>query len=564
VSISQIKVGNLGVDNVIPLVAEALGMDDNDNKVKSLAETIHKKTQGNPFFVLTFLRSLYDEQLLQYNFGAMKWTWDDDAVNSKIVTDNVASVLVKKMNRLKEETQSMLMVASCLGATFRLSAVMEVMKNISRAEMRSSIRFAPGTMTTAGSSSTSLLATIDNSISSSDRDSSAYASSVKEFEEEGLCEVGSEECRFVHDQIQSAAFELICPDQRDSFRGRIGSILLQSLSPQELEASLFEVVGLMNCAASNITEEERDELAKMNLKAGIKASQHAAFDTAKVYFKAGREALGSRGWEGDHSTMLDICSDWANACYVTGDFEKMDELIDEVLSRDIDTKEKYRVSDIKVNSLLIRGKVNESIDAALDFRRQLGLSTVKKKPASKFAIMKECIRVVWLLKNKTAEDIANLPELDDERLEMGQRMNTHLSTCVYQVEPTMLPLIIFQGVTTALKHGLSPSSSPTFAGLGMLFCGPLCKPQHAHKMAKAAELILAKSGTRSSVAHTNTIFLTHTYCHHWISPIQDSIAPLLEGYQVGLEIGDTDRACFCLVVRSYRIYFMGEKNEVIL
>jgi predicted ATPase len=81
----------------------------------------------------------------------------------------------------------------------------------------------------------------------------------------------------------------------------------------------------------------------MNLKAGIKACENAAFDTAKVYFKAGREALGSRGWEGDYSTMLDLCSDGANACYLTGDFDTMNELIDEVLRKDIDTKEKYRV-----------------------------------------------------------------------------------------------------------------------------------------------------------------------------------------------------------------------------
>jgi len=117
VSVTQIKIGNLSVDNVSPLVAEALGMDDDDSKVKTLAETIHKKTEGNPFFVLMFLRSLHDEKLLQYNFGTMKWNWDDDAVNSKIVTNNVASVLVNKMNRLRDETQRMLMVASCLGAT---------------------------------------------------------------------------------------------------------------------------------------------------------------------------------------------------------------------------------------------------------------------------------------------------------------------------------------------------------------------------------------------------------------------------------------------------------------
>eukprot|EP00984_Skeletonema_dohrnii_P000214 scaffold65_cov186-Skeletonema_dohrnii-CCMP3373.AAC.3 len=570
VSITKIKIGNLGVDYAVRLVAEALGMDDDDSKVKSLAETIHRKTEGNPFFMLMFLRSLYDEKLLKFNFGVMKWTWNEDAVNSKIVTENVASVLVNKMNRLQEETQRMLMVASCLGATFRLSAVMTVMKNISRVEMRDSMRASmisvSGTAATMGNFSASLLSSdLSNACTDTDQDGSdsSYASSIEEFEGEGLCEVENEECRFMHDQIQSAAFELISPEQRDSFRGRIGSILWHTLPPEELEASLFDVVGLLNCAASNsnATDEERHELARMNLKAEVKASENAAFDTAKVYFKTGREALGSRGWEVDYRTMLDLCSHGANACFVTGDFDSMNALIDEVLSKDIDTKEKYRVSDIKVKSFYSAGKFSESIDAALDFNRQLGLPTPQKKPASTFTIIREFVQVKRLLKNKTAEDIANLPELDDELYEMGQRMNEHLAISIYHVEPTMLPLIIFQSVTTTLKHGLNSSSSPGFAGLGLLLCGPFGKPHEGREMARAAELILEKPGMNCSATYTK--FLTQSFCYHWTSPLQDTIEPLLEGYQGGLEIGDTDRACWCFGGRMYCLFFAGRSLDSI-
>ena len=304
-----------------------------------------------------------------------------------------------------------------------------------------------------------------------------------------------------------------------------------------------------------------DGLATMNLKAGIKASENAAFDTAKVYFKTGREALGSRGWEGDHSTMLDLCSNGANACYLTGDFDTMNELVDEVLSKDIDTREKYRVSDIKVRSLHAVGKSRESLDAALDFRRQLGLPTPKKKPASKFTIMREYIRVKRLLKNKTAEDIANLHELEDERYEMAQRMNEHIGVCVFFVEPTILPLIIFLMVTTSLKHGLNPSSPPAFAGLGLLLCGPLGKPHQGREMAKAAELILAKPGMRSSTSLT--ISMVQSFCYHWTAPVQDTIAPLLKGFQVGLEIGDTECACSCIFICSYHLYFIGQSLDSI-
>ncbi len=564
--ITKIKVGNLDIDNAIPLVAQVLNMDDYDNKVKSLAKTIHKKTDGNPFYVIMFLRSLYDEKLLQYNVGTMKWTWDDEAVNSKIVTENVASVLVNKMSRLEEETQRMLMVASCLGATFRLSAVLQAMKNISWAEFKcsSSKISVSDTASKAGNSSTSIVSSDLNYLGTDRRGSDcSYASSIGELEEEGLCEVDNEECHFVHDQIQSAAFKLICPDQRDSFRGRIGSILLQSLSPEELDASLFEVVGLLNDASSTVSDKEcdDDELARMNLRAGIKALENAAFNAATIYFNAGREALGSRGWEGDHRTMLDLCSHGANACFLAGDFDTMNLLIDEVLSKDIDTKEKFRVSDIKIKSLHSSGNFDECIDVALDFRRQLGLPTLQRKPVSKFKIIWEYYQVRRLLKNKTAADIASLPALNDERYEMGQRMNENLISAVRQIEPTMFPLIMFQGITNSLEYGLDSTSSTVFAVLSMLLCGSFGKPHEGLEMSKAAELILEKPGMRKSAVFT--IFLTHGLCYHWASPLQNTIAPLLKGYKLGLESGDTEKACWCLRIRSYHLYFIGRPLDSI-
>jgi len=79
---------------------------------------------------------------------------------------------------------------------------------------------------------------------------------------------------------------------------------------------------------------------------------------------------------------------------------------------------------------------------------------------------------------------------------MGQRLYFYVIAPIYNVEPTMLPLIIFQLVTTSLKHGLNSRSSPEFAGLGTLLCGPFGKPHEGLEMAKAAELIVEKPGIR--------------------------------------------------------------------
>ena len=547
-TVTQVNIGNLDADAVKPFVADALGMDEDDTKIESLAEIVHKKTEGNPFFVTIFLTSLYDDKILQYNFGSMKWTWDDELVDSKIVTDNVASVLVNKMTRLRDEAQKMLMVASCLGGTFKLSAISGVMKKMSDREIRSSMR------SSSLSFSMSEMGSHDSFISRDGSDSSV-ASSIKEFEEEGLVEVDNDSCYFVHDQIQSAAFDLIEPEQRKSFQGKIGSILLSTLSSEELDENLFDVVSLLNCSETLITDEERAQVAKLNLKAGTKAAENGAFDAAKNFYDAGRDALGSTGWEDQPKLMLDLCSDGANACFVTGDVETMNKLIEEVLSKDIATTEKYRVTEIKAKSLHALGKPDESIAVALDFRRQLGLPTPKRKPASTFSILKNFIKVKRMLKNKSAEDIANLPELDDERQAMGQRLNELLVVDLFQCEPSMLPLIIFLMVTTTLKHGLNPTSCDAFARLGLLLCGPFGKPHEGREMAKAAELILKQPGMHRITS--KTIFVTQCFCFHWTAPLHDTIAPLLKGCEEGLAAGDTDSACYCLVARSFNLYFVG-------
>ena len=51
IDFTAIKIGNLSTSNVTSLIAEALGMEDNEDAVKTLAAIVHRKTDGNAFFV---------------------------------------------------------------------------------------------------------------------------------------------------------------------------------------------------------------------------------------------------------------------------------------------------------------------------------------------------------------------------------------------------------------------------------------------------------------------------------------------------------------------------------
>jgi len=173
-----------------------------------------------------------------------------------------------------------------------------------------------------------------------------------------------------------------------------------------------------------------------------KASDNAAFDSATTYFQAGRELLGPNGWNTDPSVMLKLHSKGANACFISGHLDTMNELIGEVLSQDIPVTDKFEVYVVKIKAAYALVENHVAIDTAFEFRSKLGLPTFKNKPVNSFVIIKEFIKTKRTLGSRKAEDIASLPELTDGRIMMGQRMLELASTSCFSVSEQWLVTIL--------------------------------------------------------------------------------------------------------------------------
>jgi len=169
----------------------------------------------------------------------------------------------------------------------------------------------------------------------------------------------------------------------------------------------------------------------------LKASKNSAFDSAAVYFKAGYKLLGPSGWGIDQQTMLTLCSQGANACFLSGDLDTMNKLLAEVLSQDISIQDKFVAYEVNCLAIYAAGDFMGAIDTAIDVRRQLGLSTFKNKPVNTLIIIKEFIKTKRTVGSRTAEEIANLPDLTDERVVMGQRMLELLFTSSIDVSKNL-------------------------------------------------------------------------------------------------------------------------------
>ena len=75
--------------------------------------------------------------------------------------------------------------------------------------------------------------------------------------------------KFVHDRVQEAAYSLIPEELRDEAHLRIGRQLAEHIPPEKREEAIFDIVNQLNRGAALITSrDEREQLAELNLTCG--------------------------------------------------------------------------------------------------------------------------------------------------------------------------------------------------------------------------------------------------------------------------------------------------------
>ncbi|MEN8160238.1 MAG: AAA family ATPase, partial [Myxococcota bacterium] len=116
----QIPLTPLGKDAIAELLADLLGTDPS---IAALAEPIHARTGGNPFFTEEVAQTLIESGHLEGERGAYRLVTPIERLE---VPANVKSVLAARIDRLQEREKRLLQVASVIGKDFPEPLLAEV------------------------------------------------------------------------------------------------------------------------------------------------------------------------------------------------------------------------------------------------------------------------------------------------------------------------------------------------------------------------------------------------------------------------------------------------------
>ena len=236
--VTEISVGNLDKATCEEILVELLSVDASA-ATNRLADICHKRTVGNAFYFLAFLAMLEEEELLHFNLGLFKWTWDCDEIEGKTAaTSNVVDLILTKISKQSEEMKYLLRLVSCLGDSFERDVVLCAFP-----KMRDVNECDPAELENE----------VDELISLAIHESFLEA------------KAGSRYC-WVHDSIQAAASQQLDETEMNAFKFKLGKVLFQSLGERDVESNLFEIVNMLT-SAEECPEADRATLLNLCLKA---------------------------------------------------------------------------------------------------------------------------------------------------------------------------------------------------------------------------------------------------------------------------------------------------------
>jgi PAS domain S-box-containing protein len=504
------------------LIAETL--HQNADTVCSLAELVLRKTEGNPFFAGEFLRMLHSENLLTFDAQHLCWQWNIADIQAQDITDNVVELLLIQLNKLPESTQQILQLAACIGAEFNLNTLAIVCKQSPKAI------------------SLDLLVAIQ----------AGLIQPISELDENLLVQ----EYKFLHDRVQQAAYALIDESQKLGVHLQIGRNLLEKTSPQQLAERLFEIVDQLNYGTELISEQsQRNEIAKLNLQAGEKALAATAYEAAFKYFNAGLKLLDVESWQREYDLTLALHSEATEAAYLSGHFDEMERLVEEVLNRAKTGLDKVKAYDSRIQAWLARGNPKEALKAGLEVLQLLGISLVEAP--SQLDVQAGLEETASQLAGREIEDLIDLPEMTEPVPLAAIHILVSTVGAAFNVSPALMVLIVCKMVNLSIAHGNAIWSLLGYAAYGMMLCGVVQDLELGYRFGKLS-LNLAKR-LNNKRGNCKALLMVNFHIIHWKAHLKETFPALADAYQSGIESGEFEFAGYCAFSLCYCPFFAGQE-----
>jgi predicted ATPase/signal transduction histidine kinase len=499
VVVHEIVLNPLSLADVNRLLADALRCEF--NRARSLAELVHEKTRGNPFFTLQFLTNLSEEHLLECDAGAALWRWDIERIRAKDFTDNVVDLMIGKLNRLSGETQETLKQLAYLEGGAE-AVTLALVQGVSERQL---------------------------------------AAALWEAVREGLVLREGSAYSFLNDRVQQAAYALTLESERAAVHLRIGRLLVSRMTPEAVEEDIFKVVNQFNGGTALIDcLQEREQIARFNLIAGRRAKNSTAYTSALIYFVTGRQLLAAGSWERQYALTFALEFHRAECEFLTGNFTEAEERLSMLSHYARDMPDSAAVARLQTELYGALDRSDRAVAAAFDCLQRAGINWPLHPTNDE--LRHEYEQVLQQLGDRSIESLFDLPAMTDPACRATVDLLSALEAHSFFVDQNLRRLVVARNVNLSLKYGNSDGSCLAYVQFGWLVAPPFGDYQTAFRFGQLGLDLVEKRGLERFRARVSQNFAY--FINLWSRPLRSSIELVRRSFFTALETGDLKYAVF--------------------
>lgn len=509
--IHSINLNPLDLSSIQELLADTLNHDTEE--LAPLAQLINQKTEGNPFFINEFLKTLYQEKIINFDFSTHQWQWQLSQIQTLDITDNVVELMIQKLKKLPNETQQLLRLAACIGNHFDLQQLTVIQQSTPQTLYQ---QLQPAIQEGL------IIPISDWELATSHTTTSRLI--IKRH-------------KFLHDRVQQAAYALSSSEEVHKIHLQIARLILQNTPIEEKEENIFTIVNQYNLSQSLITDTtEKYQLAALNLIAGQKAKAATAYQAALEYLQHGLNLLPMDSWQTDYTLTFDLHLTCAQCEYLTGNLQASEKHFSALFTKTTTRLQKIQIYTEEIILYRSMGKHQRVFQLGVAALGLFDITVPEDLEVLKATIKKEREKQLIYLKDKTIAGLINLPTMADSEIYNLLNLLINVTPSSYYINPAYMGFMAFKMMNLSLQYGNSAVSAYGYTAAGVVTGGVYGDFKTAYELGKLGIALSEKFDIVSQ--KSKSYALMSLFINNWNQSIETDLTYSQQAYAYALEAGE--------------------------
>ncbi|MBK8626795.1 MAG: AAA family ATPase [Saprospiraceae bacterium] len=528
--IQEFGLKSLKEEHIYELIKDTLQEDD--IQIQQLTELVFLKTQGNPFFIIEFLKSIHQNGDLRYDPSLKKWILNLQAINQRNITPNVVDLLISNLHKMDISTQFILSRAACIGTTFDLITLTQFTKQ-------------PIEILIKGIEVPILehyLVPLTGSFEFVEQDEIADTEVLK--------------FRFAHDRIQQACYSLLTDIEKQETHLKIA--LLLDTNPNS--DNLFDLVHHYNNAVPLLmTPEDITKVLSLNLKAAKLASETGSFNTAQLYVNTAQELTTASIWDSHHQMAFELNKLHAELDYLNGDFIASEERLKFTLSKTNGPIDRSKLYFSLTQNYANQAHYEDAISAIREGLKELDF-TLPYQHESDAIIPAELNKILTYFNEHGVDSLKSLPFIKEEKGQAIMFLLDNLSPNTYVTgQSNLWTLHVLYKINYTIINGWSYEGFYAFTELSIIL-----NILNMYEYAASCTLLgfnMAELHKQGSMRHYGRT--AHIHLHYGASyfmPVRELVKQTPKFYQICMENGEMVFAGYLSMYSILDQYYWGRDS----